>query len=276
MDYTQWSKDRLTQKALKKDGRSSSVWLTAKNSKPLLVLIHGISGDYSGLVPLAQELSKDYRLAILELPGHGKSDPIPLPGAPELQRWFGETLELIEKEIGSVDGIVAHSFGCSAVLDKKVLATKKVMLLNPVPTPSYVYARYSQMIMNSAHFWAHIYNWRMFILMRSVVLAKLRTREALRRIRWVGWHSRPSYHQVVYQAGLVDMILDGSAYRHVGSGKVSLVVCGMYDTTAHQRDSFDMDAVFAGSKTVFFTGGHLLPIEAPAKVARVIREAMVH
>lgn len=276
MDYSNWSESQLTHRAIENNGQNTSVWLTDESDKPLVVMLHGISGDHSGLVPLAQELSRDYRIAIVELPGHGMSDPIPLPGAPELQRWFNETLVRIEEQIGEVAAICAHSFGCSAVLDKDVLDTKRVILLNPVPTPSYVYARYSQMIMNSAHFWAHIYNWQVFILMRSVVLAKLRTREALRRIRWVGWHSRPSYHQVVYQAGLVDMILDGSAYRHVGSGKVALVVCGMFDTTASQRDSFDMDAVFGGSKVIFFTGGHLLPIESPAKVAGAIREVMVH
>jgi len=276
MDYSQWSEAQLKHTSLKKDGQTTSIWQTGDSKLPLLVLLHGISGDYSGLVPLARELAKDFRLAIVELPGHGKSDPTPLPGAPELQRWFNETLELIEDEIGEVAAICAHSFGCSAVLDKTVLDTKKIILLNPVPTPSYVYARYSQMIMNSAHFWAHIYNWQVFILMRSVVLAKLRTREALRRIRWVGWHSRPSYQQVVYQAGLVDMILDGSAYRHVSSGKVKLVVCGMFDTTAAQRDSFDMEAVFGSTKTVFLTGGHLLPIESPAKVAGAIREVMIH
>lgn len=276
MDYSQWSDAHLEHSIVKDGSHTTSVWRTKDSSRPLLVLVHGISGDYSGLVPLAHELSRDFRIAIIELPGHGRSDPMPLPGAAQLQQWFTKTLALIEKEMGEVSAVCAHSFGCSAVLGKEILETKHTVLLNPVPTPSYVYASYSRMIMDSAHFWAHIYNWQVFVLMRSIVLAKLRTREALRRIRWVGWRSRPSYQQVVYQAGLVDMILDGSAYRHVNSGAVRLVVCGMFDTTAAQRDSFDMEAVFGESKTVFLSGGHLLPIESPAKVANAIREAMVH
>ena len=114
MDYSQWSEAQLKHTPLKKDGHTTSVWQTSGSDLPLLVLLHGISGDYSGLVPLAQELAKDFRLAIVELPGHGKSDPTPLPGAPELQRWFNETLELIEVELGEVTAICAHSFGCSA------------------------------------------------------------------------------------------------------------------------------------------------------------------
>lgn len=276
MDYSKWTDTHLEHVFIKNGAHEVSVWRTKNADKPLIVLVHGISGDHSGLIPLARELSGAYRVAIVELPGHGASDPIPLPDVVTLQRWFGEALALIEKEMGDAMAVCAHSFGCSAVLGKKVLEAKRTILLNPVPTPSYVFAHYSRMIMDSAHFWAHIYNWRVFILMRSLVLAKLRTREARRRIRWVGWHSQPSYQQVVYQAGLVDMILDGSAYRHVTSGGVRLVVCGMFDTTAAQRDSFDMEVVFDGSKTIFLSGGHLLPIESPAKVARAIREAMVH
>jgi hypothetical protein len=128
------------------------------------------------------------------------------------------------------------------------------------------------MIMNSAYFWAHIYNWRLFILLRSVVLTKLRTRDAMRRIRFAGWHPKPTYGQVVYQAGLVDVILEGSAYHHLKNGTVRMVVCGMADTTAEQRDSLDMEDVFGPTRTVFLTGGHLLPIESPRRVADIIRE----
>lgn len=273
MDYTEWKHAHVTPVRLGVTTKTS-VWVT-DSSRPLMVLVHGISGDHTGLVPLAAELEKDYRLAIVELPGHGESDPLPLPNARQLQTWFEEVLGNIEQEFGEVAAVVAHSFGCSAVQGPQVLAAKNVVLVCPVPTPSDMYARYSRIIMRSAHFWAHIYNWKLFILMRSIVLAKVRTKAAKRRVRWVGTYSKPSTKQVVYQAGLVDMILDGSAYKHAKNG-VALVVCGMWDTTAVQRDSVDMEAVFGGAKTVFLAGGHLLPIETPERVAKVIRESVLH
>lgn len=273
MDYTEWKRAHLSQARIGKKAKTS-VWLTA-SSRPLMVLVHGISGDHAGMVPLAAELEKEYRLAIVELPGHGESDPLPLPDAAHLQRWFEQVLTEIEREFGEAVAIVAHSFGCSAVQGEALLKAKKVVLICPVPTPSDMYARYSRMIMRSAHFWAHIYNWKLFVLMRSIVLTKVRTKASLRRVRWVGTFSQPSYKQVVYQAGLVDMILDGSAYRFAKNG-VRLVVCGLWDTTAVQRDSLDMEAVFGGARTVFLSGGHLLPIETPERVATVIRENMVH
>jgi pimeloyl-ACP methyl ester carboxylesterase len=237
--------------------------------------VHGISGDHIGLIPLAAELSKTHRVALVDLPGHGSSEQIPLPNAATLQAWFDLALKSIEAEIGPVAAICAHSFGCSAVLSKKTLGSRVIILLNPVPAPSGVYASYSRIIMDSAHFWAHVYNWRPFVFLRGLTLAKVHSRDALRRVRWVGLHSRPTFEQVVFQAGLVDMILDGSAYEQAKDGQVALVVCGMYDTTARQRDTLDMETVFGESKSVFLKGGHLIPIEAPDRVARLIREVMV-
>lgn len=274
MDYTAWKSERLTQHKLAFDGHEASLWLSPPSGKPLLVLVHGIGGDHHGLVPLAAELEETYRLALLELPGHGGSSRVPLPNAAALRRWCDGAVAKIEQEIASVAGVCGHSFGCSAVLGG-ILKKKKVVLINPVPTPSGMYATYARIIMDSAHFWAHIYNWRPFVVLRNRVLMKTRARDARRRVRWVSARSSATPKQVMYQAGLVDMILDGSAYRNVRGGDVALVVCGMFDTTARERDSLDMEAVFGRSRAVFLRGGHLLPMEAPDRVARLIREAMV-
>jgi pimeloyl-ACP methyl ester carboxylesterase len=275
MDYTAWSKRQLRQKLIQDGKHTASLWCSSANGKPLVLLVHGISGDHAGLIPLAAELIKTHQVALIDLPGHGQSSELPLPNAAALQRWFQCILVLLEQEIGDVALICAHSFGCSAVINKKTLASHKVILLNPVPTPSAMYAHYSRIIMDSAHFWAHIYNWRLFILLRGLTLAKLRSRDVVRRIRWVGWNSRPTYRQIVFQAGLVDMILDGSAYADAKRGGAVLVVCGMFDTTACERDSLDMESVFGSTRTVFLRGGHLLPIESPQRVARLICETKV-
>lgn len=275
MDYGAWIKKHLSQVTIENDSRLVSLWCSEPSDKPLLLLVHGISGDHVGLVPLAAELSKTYRIVMLDLPGHGGSAQVAIPNAKILQAWFDQVIDLVEKQVGVVAAVCAHSFGCSAVISDKTLAKKKVILLNPVPTPSGAYATYSRMIMDSAHFWAHVYNWPPFILLRGMTLAKVRQRSALRRVRWVGLHSRPSFEQIVFQASLVDMILDGSAYEHATEGRVALVVCGMYDTTARQRDTLDMEAVFGTTKTVFLKGGHLVPIESPDRVAHLIRDCLI-
>ena len=275
MDYGAWIKAHLKQVTIENDNRSVSLWCDKPNGKPLLLLVHGISGDHVGLVPLAVELSKNYRVVMLDLPGHGSSDQLPIPNAKTLQDWFDTVIGMIEAKVGPITAVCAHSFGCSAVISSKTLSQKKVILLNPVPAPSGMYASYSRMIMDSAHFWAHIYNWPPFVLLRGMTLAKVPSREALRRVRWTGLHSRPTFEQIIFQASLVDMILDGSAYRHTADGKVALVICGMYDTTARQRDTLDMEMVFGPTKTVFLKGGHLVPIESPDRVAHLIRDCLI-
>lgn len=275
MEYATWS-TQLKRMPIWDGRHVTSVWCSPENGMPLIVLVHGISGDHAGLVALAHELVKTNRVAIVDLPGHGKSSQVPLPDAATLKRWFNRVIIAIERDIAPIAAICAHSFGCSAVLDEQTIQRYKIILLNPVPTPSAMYARYSRMIMDSAHFWAHIYNWRVFILLRGMTLAKVRTREAMRRVRWVGWNSKATYSQIVFQSRLVDIILDGSAYVHARRGGVALVVCGMFDTTAIERDSLDMKAVFGGSRVVFLRGGHLLPIESPQRVASLIREVVVN
>lgn len=161
-------------------------------------------------------------------------------------------------------------------MGEKILRRRKVILINPVPTPSDTYARYARIIMRSVSFWAYVYNWHFFIYLRGRALLKIYTHDVKRRVRLVGWQSRPTYKQTIFQAGLVDMILDGSAYQHVGRGKVLLVLCGLSDTTSMQRDSLDIEAVFGHSKAVFLRGGHLLPVESPKRVAHVLTEVMVH
>lgn len=275
MDYTTWNDTQLKQTRLKHGSHVTSVWYTAPSDKPLIVLVHGLSGDHTGMVPLAVELSETFRVALVDLPGHGTSDIISLPDTAALRRWFDEVLEAIEQDIGTVTAVCAHSFGCSSVLSSKNVAHKKIILLNPVPTPSDMYMTYVRIIMHSAHFWAHIYNWRLFVLLRGMAVAKIRTPDAKRRVRWVGRQVRPAYKQVVFQADLIDVALDSLAYCNANNGKVALVVCGMFDTTARQRDSLEMHEVFGSSKTIFLRGGHLLPIESPERVAPLIRDVVV-
>lgn len=276
MNYSSWCDTHLENRLISNGTLVTGVWCTKDTGLPLIVLVHGISGDFAGLVPLAVVLSKKFRIAIIELPGHGASDMLPLPNGKALQQWFDKTIISVKNEFGGVAAICAHSFGCTAVLSAQTLAQYKVILLNPVPSPSTVYVTYSRIIMKSAHFWAYIYNWPPFILLRGMTLAKIRTHASMRRVRWVGWHSRPAYDRIVYQAGLVDVILDNAAYKAAKDGSVALVVCALADTTAHQRDALDMEAVFGSSTTKFLSGGHLLPIESPERVARLINEAVVH
>jgi pimeloyl-ACP methyl ester carboxylesterase len=275
MNYTEWASENLSKKIVRRRSKRIAVWQSpVVPGRLTMLLVHGITGDHNGLVPLVRELSETYNCIILELPGHGGTDTVRLNNAATLQKWFTDVRVIIEKEISPVDIICAHSFGCSAVVGPRNHAySKRTVLLNPVPHPSGIYAEYAQVIMSFAGFWALFYNFRLFIFLRSITLVKANTWAARKNVGWVSKYSRPSYRQIIYQARLVDIILDKTAYSYV-KDRMDLVICGMDDTTADQRDSLELGEVFGTSPVLFLKGGHLLPIESPQRVAELIRLAV--
>lgn len=275
MNYTEWAAEYLTKRVLRLRSKRVTVWVaTIKEGRPTMLLVHGITGDHNGLVPLVRELSKMYNCLIIELPGHGGTDMVRLSNAGMLQKWFTDARSLIESEIRGIDIVCAHSFGCTAVVGPGNYAhNKRTILLNPVPHPSGVYAEYARVIMRFAGFWALFYNFRVFIFLRSIALVKANTWTARGNVGWVSKYSRPTYRQIIYQARLVDIILDASAYGYV-KDRMDLVVCGLDDTTADQRDSLELEKVFGKSPVLFLKGGHLLPIESPTRVAELIKLAV--
>lgn len=127
---------KLKRTAFKWQGLEGSIYRAPASSGPLLVLQHGLTGDYRGLVPLAAELHKNYSIVMVELPGHGRS-PIPDKhlSLSDLGEWFAAALATLE----SNPSVVAHSFGCSIAL--RALANRSrsmanCILLNPVPHTS--------------------------------------------------------------------------------------------------------------------------------------------
>lgn len=271
LPYSAWRDEQLTRHTMTVDGSDVSYWCSqARPHHQTLLFVHGISGDHNGLVPLAREFSDTYNIVLIELPGHGESQRQKLHNAHDLQAWFELAHEELTNHTVKIDWIIAHSFGCSAVVKT---AKAKVILLCPVTTPSGLYRQYARITKQLAPFWALFYSWRIFVWLRGTTLQKVRTRQASRRIRWAGFQSRASYAQIIYQARLIDIILDTAAYQHV-TENVALVICGLEDTTAAQRDSAELEPIFPHSRIEFLRGGHLLPIETPERVAEQIKQIL--
>lgn len=271
LPYAQWGETHLKQQTVVVEGFNVSYWVgNIRPHLPTILLVHGITGDHNGLIPLARELYATCNIILLELSGHGKSQRQTLKNTKAFQTWFDDAFQALAAEVAPIDWIIAHSFGCSAVVHSQ---RAKIILLCPVPTPSRLYSQYARIIMRLAPFWALFYSWRLFILLRGRALRKVRTRQARRVVRWVGLQSRASYKQVVYQARLIDIILDPKVYTHI-SDRVKLVICGLEDTTAKQRDSAELGAVFGHTPVEFLRGGHLLPIESPERTAHQIQQIL--
>lgn len=74
-----------------------------------VVLLHGLGGAASNWAHLAPELGRRRRVLVLDLPGHGRSEP--LPAAPGLGAYADAVASVVEQEgVAPVD-LVGHSLG---------------------------------------------------------------------------------------------------------------------------------------------------------------------
>jgi pimeloyl-ACP methyl ester carboxylesterase len=74
-----------------------------------VLLLHGLGGSSSNWALVAPELARTRRVLVLDLPGHGRSAP--LPAAPGLGPYADAVAAVVEQEdLGQVD-LVGHSFG---------------------------------------------------------------------------------------------------------------------------------------------------------------------
>ena len=74
-----------------------------------LVLVHGLGGAASNWVELAPELVRRYRVLVPDLPGHGRSSP--LPAAPTLSPFADLLAALIAREDMAPAAVIGHSLG---------------------------------------------------------------------------------------------------------------------------------------------------------------------
>jgi pimeloyl-ACP methyl ester carboxylesterase len=274
MNYTKWTSYNLSHKFTEFRGKKVSLWHSKQFSKPLVVLVHGLSGDYTGMIPLASELADKYDVVIVELPGHGATSRVDLKNVQEMQDWFIGVLRFVEVEFGEVVGICAHSFGCAVVLDKEALK-KPIALLNPVPNPSALTTKYSNMVTKSSKVLAGIYNLRPLNVFRGVFIVRVLSVVALRGVFWVSMNShQSSYARLMYQAALVKMALDGTAFHGLESGMVRMIICGLSDIVPFERSAEAMKPVFGPTETIFIKGGHIMPIESPVAVANYVKSAI--
>lgn len=268
MNYTQW-RDTSLQKA--QLDNSFAFWHCGVSDGPLVILVHGISGDHNGMVPLAQDLARDYHVVLIDLPGHGQTATPSSVKLAKLQTWLSRSVPEIEEYFSAPATIVAHSFGCTVVIGTNITFDHKTVFVCPVPHPSASYKFYAGLMWLSAPLISLIYNWSPFVTVRGIVLRRQPSKDSWARICWVGKNSQPTKPQFIYQARLIKKSLTAplaplSARRSVGH-----VILGSLDTTAHERTKEALVNVFPNAVIAEVAGGHLVPIESPHLVADMLR-----
>ena len=114
--------------------RNSKVYYTVKGKGPALVLLHGFLESSTIWNAIAPQLSSRYKVIIIDLPGHGRSETMDEPHSMELLA--GVVNEVIKHlEITEV-AMVGHSMGgyvALAFAEKYTKLLSRLVLLNSTP-----------------------------------------------------------------------------------------------------------------------------------------------
>lgn len=99
---------------------------------PAVLLVHGWEDDNALWGPAIEAFRQWARPVVaIDLPGHGFSTADDLS-----MRAVGEALNAVADQLGPIDAVVGHSFGCAALiyaLGHGLEADKAVMIATPVP-----------------------------------------------------------------------------------------------------------------------------------------------
>lgn len=115
------------------DGAVINALTIGPESDSTVVMLHGFGGDLSTWMFNQDAFAKDFRVVVLDLPGHGASTPISEGNV------LVALVDAVEKAVDSVAGgklhLVAHSFGgavAAALAERKGGAVASISLLAPI------------------------------------------------------------------------------------------------------------------------------------------------
>lgn len=122
----------MTSRTLQLSSKRVAHYFEHGSGEPL-VLIHGVGMQASAWYPQIEDLSADFRVIALDMPGHGESDPLDA-GAPLQQfvQWASEFIEALG--VGPVN-LAGHSMGsliAAGVAVTRADLVKRVAVLNGV------------------------------------------------------------------------------------------------------------------------------------------------
>jgi len=237
-------------------------------SKKTFLLIHGIGGDYHGFMPFAYDLKANNNVYIVDLPGHGLTG-IPSDRSYDFwKQWAFALLPTLESNSINVDEVVAHSFGClvmSFMNPKDIPFT----MITPVTHTTKTYIVYTKVIYGLRYIIAPWYGWYIFALSRGLMLSYRRAREGVNVIRWVSKKAHYSMRQFVYQAELARDIDEYNLFDGLNKAQTKNlhIIMASHDSFSSE-DYFDLRSQIPDVDIKLVSGGHLLPLEGHAALAK--------
>ena len=264
--------DGFTTTLLDVNGISTAIYSDGEeeSSKPTVLFVHGLNGDYHGLVPLAYELRNEYRVVFADLPGHGGTA---IPTGNDLvgiiRGWGEHVVEALRAHSFNVSAVVGHSFGTLSV---QYTETEKMVLLNPPFETSHLSRGGSAILSRTGPLVNKVFSSYPVMVRRGQWLMHKRSDEADEIISWSSNLTHVSDEQFIFQTklsiavsgeGLMDTTRL-SGVRHL------LIVTSEFDNIVNNTALPKEELPNATIQSV--PTGHVSVFEMPAEIAGLIRE----
>ena len=250
--------------------RGARVRWFAAGSGSALVLVHGLGGAASNWVDLAPALARRYRVVVPELPGHGRSEPLPAP--PTLRQFAERVARVAELEGLARYVVVGHSLGGLVAVRTAVLRREAVAGL--VLAGAAGIASSTRRARHALRIAGVVKPGRVVAPFRHAVARRPR----LRRLVFGGWGAYDPL--VLSPAAVVGLLAGPSAYTDLEGaaaalgrddprldlglvGCPALVVWGARDVQLPIDDAFEYTRRLRAQLRVIPACGHLLICERP-------------
>lgn len=239
---------------------------------PDVLFIHGINGDYHGLVPVAYELRTVCRAIFVDLPGHGETA---IPQSDNVfsavRGWSRQLLGVLHEHGFFVTVAAGHSFGSFVAQESGVT---KLALLNPPFATSELSRRGTAVLDIAAAVVGGVYSSYPAMIRRGHWLMHKRTKQSDEIIAWSSRLTHVTSEQFRFQAHFAEIITEVELMdiHRLAAVQNLLVVVARYDRIVNNTSvPFEQ---LPNAKIVTLPTDHVSIFEMPAKVADEIRRIL--
>lgn len=242
------------------------------DGKPIVLFVHGINGDYHGLVPVAYLVRDVCRAVFVDMPGHGGSE---LPQDEDvvalMSNWAHSLPEALQNIGIMTTAAVGHSFGSYIVQET---GADTMMLLNP-PFGATPLSRTGTAVLGHVpSVVAKAYQSETAMIYRGQWLMHTRTKETDEIVAWSSALTHVTQAQFKFQAKLADIVAPQRLMNTERLRDVSRlgIVLAQYDKIV-DNSSASLDEL-PNATIVTLPTNHVSIFEMPERVAEELKRLL--
>lgn len=230
-------------------------------SRQTVLLVHGVGGNYFGLVPLAYEMKDKFNVVMVDLPSHGDSQDIGGDILGNLRRWSESLVEVLRDYDLDIDYVIAHSFGCFLA---SYMGIHKTWFINPPFTLKLSTKLYFNVVYRARFAISLVYSAGWFENIRRRAMLRVRTDLVGQRLDWMIEQGVVDRQRFMRQAVMTRQVLSDSK-AFCDDHYVYGVISSNYDTVVGSiPNDYRYDYLLE------LDAGHLSVTESPELIAEFL------